>query len=109
MRGLMLLGMMVACGLVSRSDAAGVQKKMEFDQKVRFDQIDQKTGKVIYTAEEVDASFVNNKWQLRAKNITPKPQKGDRIVDATKQAWAITKVSTLGQGARYMCECEKLK
>ncbi|WP_082838979.1 hypothetical protein [Gemmata sp. SH-PL17] len=81
-------------------------------EKLTLEVVDSKTGKVLRTVENVEATRAENGTGFVVKNNTlrtEKPEVGWRLIDANKVTWTISKATRGGQGERWVLTCEKKK
>ncbi len=85
--------------------------KEPFDTRVKWEQIDPKTGAVAATRENVDALYKNDKWQVRggARYVFTRPGVGDKITNDKGEVWVVEKAQsgTAGGMSSYMLTASK--
>ncbi len=85
--------------------------KAPYESRVKWEQLDQKTGAVAATVENVDAFFKNDKWQVRAgaKFVFTRPKPGDRVTDDKGQVWVVDAAMPTTANERYILTVTKQK
>ena len=98
-------------------DAGGQDEKDDVKPRAgythlrKYERVDPKTGKVVFTKNDVSAVAKAGKWQANAQDITKngRPGKGDRLTDAAGNVYTIKSISSVGSATnnpRYICEVD---